>query len=126
MQSHLAPFGYIVQGVEVTGCLHLKSAVTQVDVGTLLINPQWADRAYFKAFRLIEVDPAEPGAANAVWVALAGRINRGVIYPSSFPETQQRLIEQGVPLIIVDASEVQKAEGAVTCCSLIFKKSGKM
>jgi dimethylargininase len=124
LQQHLAPFGYAVQGVQVTGCLHLKSAVTQVDVDTLLINPQWVDAAhlaaYFKAFRLIEVDPTEPGAANAVW------LDRGVIYPSNFPRTQQRLIEYGIPLIVVDASEVQKAEGAVTCCSLIFQKSGKM
>ncbi len=120
MRQHLAPFGYAVQGVEVTGCLHLKSAVTQVAADTLLINPQWLDAAYFKAFRLIEVDPGEPGAANAVWVDL------GVIYPSSFPKTQQRLIEHGIRLIVVDASEVQKAEGAVTCCSLIFQKSGKM
>ena len=120
MQSHLAPFGYKVQGVVVTGCLHLKSAVTQVAADTLLINPEWVDVAYFKGFRLIEVDPSEPGAANAIWT------DRGVIYPSNFPRTQQRLIEHGVPLISVDASEVQKAEGAVTCCSVIFEKSGKM
>lgn len=126
MQQYLAPFGYSVQGVKVTGCLHLKSAVTQVAVDTLLINPLWVDVAYFNGFRLVEVDPSEPGAANAIWVDRADRSNRGVIYPSNFPKTQQRLIEHGVPLISVDASEVQKAEGAVTCCSLIFEKSGKM
>ncbi len=126
MQHHLTPFGYTVQGVEVTGCLHLKSAVTQVSADTLLINPQWVDPAYFKAFRLIEVDPSEPGAANAVWVARTERVDRAVIYPSNFPKTQQRLLEHGIPVIVVDASEVQKAEGAVTCCSLIFQKSGKM
>ena len=120
MRQHLAPFGYAVQGVEVTGCLHLKSAVTQVAADTLLINPRWVDAAYFQGFRWIEVDPDEPGAANAIW------LDRGVIYPSGFPATQQRLIDHGVPVLIVDASEVQKAEGAVTCCSLIFRKSGKM
>jgi dimethylargininase len=126
MQHHLAPFGYSVQGVEVTGCLHLKSAVTQVADDTLLINPQWVDPAYFKTFQLIEVDPNEPGAANAVWVDRIDRAARGVIYPSNFPKTQQRLIDHDIPLIVVDASEVQKAEGAVTCCSLIFQKSGKI
>ena len=132
LQRHLAPFGYAVQGVEVTGCLHLKSAVTQVAVDTLLINPQWVDRAYFTGCRLIEVDPNEPGAANAVWVAPPARVDRagqtdwGVIYPSNFPRTRQRLIDAGIPVFIVAASEVQKAEGAVTCCSLIFRKSGTM
>jgi dimethylargininase len=64
--------------------------------------------------RYIEVAPSEPGAANAVFVS--GR----VIYPSGFPLTRQRLEAQGIPLVLVDASEVAKAEGAVTCCSLIF------
>ena len=113
----LAPHGYNVQGVEVTGCLHLKSAVTQVSEETLLINPAWVDRSIFGAMKFIEVDESEPSAANAVW------IGGTVLYPSSFPKTRQRLEEAGLRLKIVDASEVAKAEGAVTCCSLIFRRS---
>ena len=113
-QKFLAPYGYTVQGVEVTGCLHLKSAVTQVSDDTLLINPAWIDRRIFGEMRFIEVDEAEPSAANAVW------IDGTVLYPSSFPKTQRRLEEAGLRLKIVDATEVAKAEGAVTCCSLIF------
>ncbi len=51
-QEFLAPYGYTVQGVEVTGCLHLKSAVTQVSEDTLLINPAWVDRSIFGAMQL--------------------------------------------------------------------------
>jgi len=116
LQRILAPYGYTVKGVEVTGCLHLKSAVTQVSEDTLLINPAWIDRRIFGQMRFIEVDEAEPSAANAMW------IDNVVIYPSSFPKTQQRLAEAGIRLKIVDASEVVKAEGAVTCCSLIFTR----
>ena len=116
LQEFLAPYGYTVKGVEVTGCLHLKSAVTQVSEDTLLINPAWVDRAIFGEMRFIEVDDGEPSAANAVW------IDDAVIYPSSFPRTQQRLEEAGLHLKIVDATEVAKAEGAVTCCSLIFRR----
>jgi dimethylargininase len=65
--------------------------------------------------RFIEVDDSEPSAANAA------RIDNAVIYPSSFPKTQRRLAEAGLRLKIVDATEVAKAEGAVTCCSLIFR-----
>ena len=115
LQGFLAPYGYIVKGVEVTGCLHLKSAVTQVSEHTLLINPAWVDRAIFREMRFIGVDTGEPSAANAVW------IDDSVIYPSSFPRTQQRLEEAGLHLKIVAATEVAKAEGAVTCCSLIFQ-----
>jgi dimethylargininase len=114
-QTFLAPHGYTVRGVEVTGCLHLKSAVTQVRDDTLLINPAWVDRSIFGALKFIEVDDGEPSAANAVW------LGDTVLYLSSFPKTQRRLEEAGLRLKIVDASEVAKAEGAVTCCSLIFK-----
>ncbi|MBI4730976.1 MAG: dimethylargininase, partial [Chloroflexi bacterium] len=41
MQAFLKPYGYTVRGVGVTGCLHLKTAVTQVAENTLLINPAW-------------------------------------------------------------------------------------
>ena len=115
LQGFLGPYGYTVIGVEVTGCLHLKSAVTQVSEDTLLINPAWVDRAIFGEMRLIEVDHSEPSGANAIWIGDA------VIYPSSFPRTQQRLEEAGLHLKIVAATEVAKAEGAVTCCSLIFR-----
>jgi dimethylargininase len=115
LQGFLAPYGYTVKGVEVTGCLHLKSAVTQVSAGTLLINSARVDRKIFSGMRFIEVDDSEPSAANAVW------IDDTVLYPSSFPQTQRRLEEAGLRLKIVDATEVAKAEGAVTCCSLIFR-----
>ena len=55
-------------------------------------------------------------AANAVW------IDDAVIYPSSFPKTRRRLEEAGLHLKIIEATEVAKAESAVTCCSLIFRE----
>jgi dimethylargininase len=114
MQKFLAPYGYTVKGVEVTGCLHLKSAVTQVSADTVLINPAWVERSIFGTMKFIEVDEGEPSAANAVW------IDSAVLYPSNFPQTQRRLEQAGLRLKIIDATEVAKAEGAVTCCSLIF------
>jgi dimethylargininase len=116
MQAILVPFGYEVRGVEVKGCLHLKSAVTQVSAGMLLANPAWVDKSAFPGMTFIDVAPSEPYAANAVMVGGA------VIYPSAFPETRKRLEAAGLRLVMVDASELAKAEGAVTCCSLIFTK----
>jgi len=115
MQAFLAPFGYEVRGVEVTGCLHLKSAVTQVGQDLLLVNPAWVDRSAFPGMTFIEVDPSEPYAANAVM------IENSLIYPLAFPKTRKRLEAGGLKLVMVDASELAKAEGAVTCCSLILK-----
>jgi dimethylargininase len=41
--------------------------------------------------------------------------------PASFPRTRQRLLDAGFHVTAVDVSELQKAEGAVTCCSLVFR-----
>jgi dimethylargininase len=105
---------YELRAVSVTGCLHLKSAVTQVSKDTLLVNPHWVSQADFPGMQFIEVDPSEPYAANAVLVGGT------IIYPSSFPKTQMKLQAAGIRMIIVEADELAKAEGAVTCCSLIF------
>jgi dimethylargininase len=114
LQAILAPFGYELHMVIVTGCLHLKSAVTQVQHATLLINPSWVDQSQFENVKFIEIDASEPYAANAVM------IGETLIYPSSFPKTRKRLEAAGISLLPVDADELAKAEGAVTCCSLIF------
>lgn len=111
----MEPYGYTVNRVEVSGCLHLKSAVTQVAEGMLLINPGWVRPGTFGELKAIEVDPAEPFGANAV------RIGKAVVYPSGFPKTRRRLEAQGIDVRTVDASELAKAEGGVTCCSLIFQ-----
>jgi dimethylargininase len=42
------------------------------------------------------------------------------LYSAVFPRTLDRLIARGFSVTAVDVSELAKAEGAVTCCSLIF------
>lgn len=116
LATHLAPFGYTVQAVPTRECLHLKSAVTQVGEDTLLIQPRWVDREPFAGYRLIEVDPSEEHGANALRIGAAG-----VIQPSSFPLTRGRLERAGIHVVAVDLSELQKAEGATTCCSIVFR-----
>jgi dimethylargininase len=115
MQAFLAPFGYSVHGVPVTGCLHLKSAVTQVAADTLLVNPAWVNKDNFLGMKFIDVDPTEPYAANALMLA------DKLIYQPAYPKTLLRLEAAGIHPLLVDQSELAKAEGALTCCSLIFK-----
>ncbi len=107
------PHGYAVVPVPVQGCLHLKSAVTLVGPDTLLINPDWVDRGHWPGLRCIEVHPGEPHAANALWIGNA------VMHASSGPRTHERLAAAGMRVLQVDVSEMEKAEGAVTCCSVI-------
>lgn len=114
LRALVAPFGYAVCEVPVAGALHLKSAVTQVSPDWILVNPDWVDPSHFEGYDALTVDPEEPFAANAVLV------NGAVIHSTAFPRTQAMLRAHGVRVVGVDASELAKAEGGVTCCSLLF------
>ncbi|HET8897486.1 MAG TPA: dimethylargininase [Rhodanobacteraceae bacterium] len=111
----LEPVGYRIVPVATQGCLHLKSAVTHVAEDAVLVQPGWIDGSIFSDVRRIEVDALEAHAANAV------RIDDTVLMPASFPRTRERLALAGIDTRVVDVSELQKAEGAVTCCSLLFQ-----
>lgn len=111
----LAPHRYEVISVPVTGCLHLKSAVTSLGGNTLLANRAWLDAAAFGGFDWIDADPTEHHAANAL--ALGGTI----VFPASFPRTRARIEAAGFHVTPLDISELQKAESGLTCSSLIFE-----
>jgi dimethylargininase len=110
-------FGYSLQVVEVRGCLHLKSAVTALAGDALLINPRWAPADAFAGFDLVEVDANEPSAANIV------RVGSSLLYSDGFPRTLARLATRGLAVTTVDVGEMAKAEGAVTCCSVMFESA---
>ena len=113
------PYRYEVISVSVTGCLHLKSAVTQIAENTLLANRAWFDTSRFAGYDWIDVDPAEPHAANAL--ALGGT----VIFPASCPRTRGRIGSLGYQVTPLDISELQKAESGLTCSSLLFESFSK-
>jgi dimethylargininase len=112
----LAPFGYQVRGVPVSGCLHLKTAVTHLAARTVLANPHWvAVSALADDLEVVEVHPDEPMGANAL------PIGDTVLYPTAFPRTRERIEARGLRVRALDASELARAEGALTCCSIIFQ-----
>jgi dimethylargininase len=106
--------GYVVRPVQLSGCLHLKSAVTQVGKDLLLVNPEWVDSSSFDALHQIAVHPAEPFAANAL------RVGETVIFPAGYEGTQELMERRGIDVRLVEIDELQKAEGGVTCCSILI------
>jgi dimethylargininase len=95
----------------------LKSAVTAVADRLLLMNPAWVSASDFPGCSVLAVDPREPYGANAL------RLGRSVVYPSQYPLTRDLLVKRGLRVAETDCSELAKAEGAVTCCSLVFDHS---
>ncbi len=114
LRALVSGLAYGVVPIEIRGCLHLKSAVTEVGDRLLLLNPRWVSPAGFRGLDYIEVDPEEPRAANAL------RVGHSAVYPSHFPRTAARLAKAGVKVRLVPCGELAKAEGGVTCCSLLF------
>lgn len=114
LREIVKPYGYEVISVPVKGCLHLKSAVTQVAENRLLINPSWVNPKYFREIEYLAVDASEPYGANALF------LENAIIYPTAFPRTRKMLINENINVISIDISELAKAEGDITCCSLIL------
>jgi dimethylargininase len=116
LRGVLEPLGYTVDAVPVGECLHLKSAVTAASETLLVINPDLIDISRFGRLELLEVHPAEPAAANVLCVG------ETIVCPDGAPRTRARLEARGLKTLGVGASELAKAEGALTCCSLLFEE----
>jgi dimethylargininase len=115
LATFVRPAGYEVRTVEITGCLHLKSAVTEVAPGMVLVNPDWVGPDTFEGCDAIDVDPSEPFAANVL------RLGDTILCQSSYDRTNARLEATGLQVEALDVSELAKAEAGITCCSLILR-----
>ena len=62
--------------------------------------------------------PSEAAAANVL------RVGDRVLVAAAFPRTNDRVAQRGAQIAIVDVSEVAKAEGALTCCSILVRTLG--
>jgi dimethylargininase len=111
------PRGYRVWPISIRGCLHLKSACTALDDRALIINREWLDTASLAEladrYRIVEIDPAEPLAADVL------RIGPHICLPSAHPRTAELVGRLGYDVRSVDLSEFAKAEGGVTCLSIL-------
>jgi dimethylargininase len=114
LSDETKPFGYTVRPVEVRGCLHLKSAVSDLGDGAVLVNRAWLDAERLDGLRLIDLPECEPWAANVL--AIEGVI----VMPAGFPETAEMLDGLGYRVRTLDVSEIQKAEGGLTCMSILL------
>jgi dimethylargininase len=111
----LKPFGYAVTPVNVHGCLHLKSACCYLGRQTVLANRAWIDSSALDGFKVIDVPAEEPHSANVL------RVGGTLVLPSAFPKTLELLENSGFQVRTIDVSEFAKAEGGVTCTSILFE-----
>lgn len=108
------PFGYEVRPVSVRACLHLKSACTFIPPHFVVANPAWIDTAVFGNVVVMPVDDKEPLGANTL------TLGQTTLVSASFPKTEKRLRNAGISTRRVEISEFEKAEGGLTCLSLVL------
>ena len=118
LEEVVAPLGFQVVPVELGRCLHLKSAVTFAGPDgqgrpTVLANSEWVDAALFEGTDALAVAAGEPQAANVI------RAGDRLVMAAGAPKTAAKLRERGFTVVVVDLSELQKAEAGGTCMSLI-------
>ncbi len=106
--------GYQVKPVPVRDCLHLKTACTALPDGTLLVNPSWLELKALDGFNVVRVPANEPWAANTLTV------NGTVLLAGAHEATARLLRRRGMDVETIDVSELAKAEGSVTCLSLML------
>jgi dimethylargininase len=114
LRAALAPLRYEVNAVETRRCLHLKSGCSYVGRNSILVNRKWVDETPFAGFELLDVPAEEPAGSNALL------IEDTLIVPSAFPRTIAMLEARGFTVRPIEVSELQKAEGGVTCTSIIL------
>ena len=103
-----------VVSVPILKGLHLKSAVSYLGNNILLLNPGRVDSSAFKGFQWIEVEEKKSYAANC---QAMGNL---IFMPAGFPMIRKKIFKQGFEAIELEMSEFEKADGGITCLSIIF------
>ena len=131
-QAFVQPFGYTCFRINVApyGCMHLKCAITLLTDDTVLIRPDAADLiACCKScgLNLVYSDPSEPDGANVLSFQVGRR--RTVCVAAAYPKTIEVVRQwagvrsaagfESIDVQVLEVDEVAKAEGALTCCSLL-------
>lgn len=109
-------FGYTVVPVRVNGGLHLTTGCGIVNDETVLLNPRWLDASAFRGLRQLHVSQEEPWAANTI------RVDSAVCLEEEAPRTIDLVQPYAGSIETLDISEFRKAEGSLSCLSLIYKE----
>ena len=118
LRELVQPLGYSVTTIDVSGCLHLKTACTFVGDGRMLANPDWFEVKKMESrFMVIPVAMKEPFAANVLFIEPA----QVLVVSASYPRTAV-IVERvtGLRTVCLDMSELEKAEAGLTCSSILF------
>ena len=103
--------------VKVTFGLHLKTVVTYLGKNILVLDSPSLQTNVLGEFKWIETGESDCYAANCL------AIEDTVLISAGSKNLAKKIREEGFKTIELDVSEFEKADGGLTCLSIIFKKN---
>jgi len=107
------PLGYRVVEVPVRDVLHLKCVCSPLDDERLVLTSGTIPPEAFHGFHVLEVPRHELYASNVL------SANDTVVMAEGFPETRRIVAAAGFRVLALDVSEIRKADGSLTCMSVL-------
>jgi dimethylargininase len=105
--------GFDVSLVPLRRFLHLKTGVSYLGNGDLIVAGELAENDAFASFDRLHVPPREKYCANCI------RVNDSVIFPAGYEGTKARISARGYDEVIeLEMSEFRKVDGGLSCLSL--------
>lgn len=114
VREFFGPLGFEIVDVPVAGFLHLKCVASRIDERTVLLADGTVDPAFFGGLQVVTIPREEAYAANAVVV------NGTAIIAAGFPHVRAALERCGLRIIELALSEIAKADGSLTCMSILL------
>jgi dimethylargininase len=111
--AHHQGFGVVT--VDVEEVLHLKSAVLAIDEGTVVVTPHTVDESKLDGLRVLYEHDEERNRFSALPL-VDGRI----VVTANAPATAAMVSALGHDILPLDISEIQAADGGLTCMSVLF------
>ncbi|MEE9259451.1 MAG: arginine deiminase-related protein [Nitrospinaceae bacterium] len=105
--------GKPVTPISVLKGLHLKSGVGFLGRNILVADPESVDPSLFKGFQIVEAAAEESYAANCL------ALGNTVLMATGYPKLKAKIEGHGFKTIELEMSEFEKADGGITCLSLI-------
>jgi len=112
-------FKFEVIPVPVINCLHLMTAITYLGKNHFLVS-SLLDENLWKLFKVnanvkfVKVPEEENYAVNII------NINNTIIMPKGYPKTKKLIKKSAFEIKELEMSEFEKADGGITCLSLLF------
>lgn len=117
LAAYLGAAGFTSSHVDIRateGLLHLKSGVSYLGDGRVVLADPLVGREEFEGFEAVHVPEGEEYTANCI------RVNDHVLFAAGFPKLRSRLDALGYNLIELEMSEFEKMDGGLSCLSLRF------